>query len=249
LVYLADGDGAAVQGIAKTLHDEASGDYRVFFGVPLPGRVWRTGAIRNGEPYTDAEINDALLGGESGSSAEGDEQTETEAVLLSRLADTLKNGNPNPAQITGLKYAGRGFYPIPVHGIVKAKQAKERECACQSGKRWFADKNRQPVELCGSPGKHPSVQGWESHNASRDPATLMHLFDPKYNKRREGVNDGLNFGLVTGPATGLVVLDIDGEEGRANLANLAQRTARFLRPSRSPLAAGAGTIISAHPQT
>ncbi|TGP27962.1 MULTISPECIES: bifunctional DNA primase/polymerase [unclassified Mesorhizobium] len=172
------------------------------------------------QAFGPAENDNIFEAAEYLSSLNVEDGPDDESSLLSRLADTIKNGNPNGAQLSALRYAGRGFYPIPVHGIVKNKQTKEHECACQSGKRWFAEKNRKQVEKCPSPGKHPSVQGWESHNASREPDTLMHLFDPKYNRRREGVSDGLNFGLVTGPDTGLVVLDIDGDEGRANLAKL-----------------------------
>lgn len=167
--------------------------------------------------FTSGVIEETLFPAvEPGMSSE----PETEDALRTRLIDRLQNGNLNPAQTYALKLAGRGFYPIPVHGIVKKKKSKEHECACQAGKRWYAERNRQPEKVCGSPGKHPTIEGWEDHNASRDPDVLVHLFDGKFNRQRTSVDDGLNIGIVTGPDTGVVVLDIDGPEGAANLAKL-----------------------------
>ncbi|MER8761978.1 MULTISPECIES: bifunctional DNA primase/polymerase [unclassified Mesorhizobium] len=215
LVYLVDGDKEEVDRLIDTLNplypDELNPD------VPLAGRSWSLDTSSNFRRCTIDEMRRALFKPELGA-----EEPESEESLRARLIDKLQNGNPNPMQTGALKYAGRGFYPIPVNGIVKNKKSKERECLCQEGKRWYAEKNRKPVQACHSPGKHPMVDGWEDHNSSRDPDVLMHLFDPKFAKKRTGVDEGLNIGFVTGPDTGLVVLDIDGEEGLANLAKLIE---------------------------
>jgi len=70
LLYLADGDGAAVENVAKTLRSRAT-KYSVGSGVPLPGLAWSLEAVCDDAPYTVAEIENALLGG-SGSSADND---------------------------------------------------------------------------------------------------------------------------------------------------------------------------------
>lgn len=213
LVYLVDGDKAEVDRLIDALMeaypDELNPD------VPVPGRSWSLDASSDFRRCTIDEMRKQLFEPELSA-----EEPESEEALRARLKDKLKNGNPNPAQTLALKLAGRGFTPIPVHGVRKAKETKELECTCQSGKRWRAEKSRKTPEVCPSPGKHPAVEGWEQHNASRDPNVIMHLFAEKYHK---GYFNSFSIGIVTGPETGVVVLDVDGPEGLANLARLLER--------------------------
>lgn len=175
------------------------------------------------EAFAVAELEAAFFGREGDEKGLSAEEPESEESLRARLIDKLQNGNLTPAQDTALRFAGRGFYPIPVNGIVKNKKANKLECSCQKGKRFHAEKNNfKQVEECGSPGKHPTIMGWQDRN-TRDPDVLMRFFAPEYNQRRTSVHDGLNIGLVTGPDTGLVVLDIDGTEGLASVAALEEQ--------------------------
>jgi hypothetical protein len=88
-----------------------------------------------------------------------------------------------------LAYEEAGFSVIPVHYI-----GADGRCSCGSAK-------------CRSPGKHPKVT-WRANQSSRLTADdLRKAFsDPK-----------ANVGIVTGPISGIAVLDIDGEEGIASL--------------------------------
>lgn len=60
---------------------------------------------------------------------------------------------------------------------------------------------------CGSPGKHPMVKDWQTV-ASCDETEVTALFRNR---------PTANIGLVTG--NGLIVVDVDGDEGHATLAS------------------------------
>lgn len=63
---------------------------------------------------------------------------------------------------------------------------------------------------CGSPGKHPLHREWQKL-ATSDPTLILAAF----------ARDPLaNFGIATGMASGVVVLDVDGAEGEATLRAL-----------------------------
>jgi hypothetical protein len=68
-------------------------------------------------------------------------------------------------------------------------------------------------EDCGSPGKHPLRSSWQK-SASAAPELIRAWFarDPH-----------ANFGIATGVASGVVVLDVDGAEGAITLANLVAK--------------------------
>lgn len=104
--------------------------------------------------------------------------------------------------ITNARYYAeqRGFAVMPVHGI----NLETKKCTC--GK-----------EACNLPdhrgkrqaGKHP----WTLHglkNASSDPVMIEVLWKLKQYS---------NIGIVTGPISGIFVLDVDGMEGESSLAN------------------------------
>lgn len=89
----------------------------------------------------------------------------------------------------------RGFCVIPVHG--------NREFGgCTCGK----------IE-CPSIGKHPTPVEWQK-KASNDEARIRELF--------AGLTNEFNYGIVTGPASGVFVLDVDGPTGQASLDALEE---------------------------
>ncbi|WP_437329317.1 bifunctional DNA primase/polymerase [Sorangium sp. So ce381] len=65
-------------------------------------------------------------------------------------------------------------------------------------------------DKCNSPGKHPRIGGWQ-HQATTDANTLRGWW--------ERWSDA-NIGLATGGALGLVVVDVDGDAGRAAWSEL-----------------------------
>lgn len=108
------------------------------------------------------------------------------------MNDTRKSRRKKENAIleAALGYATLGFSVIPVHGIVDGR------CTCGKAS-------------CPSAGKHPALPSWK-----------------EFQKRRatEGEIRGwftghpeLNVGIVTGRISGIVVLDVDGEEGHQAL--------------------------------
>lgn len=83
-----------------------------------------------------------------------------------------------------LKYGNEGRQVIPLYGIVGSR--------CECGK-----------EHCTSPGKHPRVGDWRKA-ATTDPEIIRSWWK-KW--------PGANIGMVTGKASGIVIVDIDGAEG------------------------------------
>lgn len=147
-----------------------------------------------------------------------------EEALLKRIKEALSKKKTS-IQRHALELAYQGFFPIPVAGIVLHRETSELECSCQNFLRFKAERDGlDKPEICGAPGKHPTATNWPAR-ASRDPDKIMALFDPKYNFRRSSIETGINVGIVTGPDTGLVVLDIDGPEGFANLKKLEAENA------------------------
>ncbi len=90
-----------------------------------------------------------------------------------------------------LDFAKRGWLTVPLHN------PKQGVCSCRK-------------KACGSPGKHPrTAHGLK--DASKDAAQIKSWFQqwPE-----------TNVGIVTGQASGLLVLDVDGEDGKASLQAL-----------------------------
>ncbi|WP_158579874.1 bifunctional DNA primase/polymerase [Geodermatophilus marinus] len=92
-----------------------------------------------------------------------------------------------------LDYAAHGWPVLPL------ARATDGRCSCG----W-------PADRCTSPGKHPTNPGG-CRNATTDPDTIHGWW------RRWPT---ANVGIATGPASGLAVLDVDGEPGRDSLADL-----------------------------
>jgi len=92
---------------------------------------------------------------------------------------------------TALAYAERGWLVIPLHN------PKQGVCSCRK-------KN------CSSPGKHPRTEHG-LNDGSRDPKQI----ESWWNKWPDA-----NLGILTGQESGLLVLDVDGEDGKASLQGL-----------------------------
>jgi hypothetical protein len=107
--------------------------------------------------------------------------------------------HPEGAQLSllaaALHYAQQGWPVLPLHS------ATHGICSCRKGK------------LCSHPGKHPRTPHGVK-DASSDPNTLRAWWK-KYPEA--------NIGLAMGKASDLMVLDVDGEEGRASLLALEKQ--------------------------
>lgn len=86
-----------------------------------------------------------------------------------------------------------GFRVMPVHGPLEFG-------GCTCGK-----------SDCSSAGKHPSISEWQK-KASNDESVIISLF--------LGATNDFNYGIATGPESGIFVLDIDGAIGEESLINL-----------------------------
>lgn len=94
-------------------------------------------------------------------------------------------------EAAALEYAGRGWPVVPLYSI-----DTDGECTCGNG--------------CGNPGKHPHTEHGLKH-ATTDKGEISRWWArwPE-----------ANIGLLTGETSGIVVLDIDGEEGKETLQEL-----------------------------
>lgn len=90
-----------------------------------------------------------------------------------------------------LHYAQMGLAVLPLHSIYKGK------CSCGNSD-------------CGSPGKHPRTKNGVKE-ASKVPAQIREWW---------GAHPHANIGIATGRISGIIVIDVDGEEGEESLANL-----------------------------
>jgi hypothetical protein len=90
--------------------------------------------------------------------------------------------------MAALAYAERGFLVVPLHNV------KQGKCSCRK-------------QSCNSPGKHPRTEHGLK-DGSGDPRQIEQWF--------ARWPDG-NLGILTGQASGLIVLDVDGEDGKASL--------------------------------
>ena len=95
---------------------------------------------------------------------------------------------------TVLEYAARGWPVIPLHSLTT------RGCSCGR-----AD--------CASPAKHPrTVHGLK--DSSRDPSTIGEWWR---------LWPDANIGILTGPVSGILVLDVDGKQGEESLILFKRR--------------------------
>src|SRR5271170_1682009 len=100
----------------------------------------------------------------------------------------------NPHLETVLDYARRGWHMLPCHSAPGGK------CSCGKSD-------------CHSPGKHSRIDGWP------DNATI----DEKQIDAWVARWPNCSWAVPTGPKSGMLVLDVDGEAGRASLAVLEEK--------------------------
>lgn len=86
-----------------------------------------------------------------------------------------------------LAYARRGWLVVPLHN------PKQGKCSCRKAK-------------CGSPGKHPRTEHGLK-DGSKDGGQIEQWFS---------CWPDANLGILTGQESGLVVLDVDGEDGKSS---------------------------------
>jgi putative DNA primase/helicase len=94
-----------------------------------------------------------------------------------------------------LEYAKRGWAVIPLHHPLN-----DGQCSCRN-------------DTCKAVGKHPRFGGWKE-NATTDEQTIREYFTQW---------PDANVGIVTGKISNLMILDVDGEEGRKSLSELEER--------------------------
>ena len=92
---------------------------------------------------------------------------------------------------SALACAARGWLVVPLHN------PKQGVCSCRK-------------KDCGSPGKHPRTEHGLK-DGSKD-AKQIEIWWAKW--------PDANLGILTGQESGLLVLDVDGEDGKASLQDL-----------------------------
>lgn len=88
-----------------------------------------------------------------------------------------------------------GFELIPVYEPVKSG------CSCPKGPK------------CPSPGKHPRIKEWQKNGTIE--AAQVRAWLKRW--------PNMNFGILTGEPSGVIVLDVDGPEGEESLASLEKK--------------------------
>ncbi|MGM4872900.1 phage/plasmid primase, P4 family [Bradyrhizobium sp. 956_D2_N1_5] len=115
------------------------------------------------------------------------------------MSSEKANHRPIPLVKRALRYASSGFHIIPIYTI------RDGQCTCRKG----AD--------CSSPGKHP-ITSRGLKDASTDRKTI---------KKWWIANPDANIGIATGRISNLVVVDVDGQEGKESLAELVKTYGRL----------------------
>ncbi len=134
-------------------------------------------------------------------------------TIPSALITGICQRTSNPLLEAALEYAERGWRVFPLHSPIADG------CSCGS-------------QDCKSIGKHPrTAKG--SRSASTDAVII---------RRWWGQWPEANIAIATGPGSGIVALDVDGERGQASLKALGElpRTLRVLTGRTGPGAERAG---------
>jgi hypothetical protein len=113
-----------------------------------------------------------------------------QSVSLSPIEKQLPTDNP--ILTAAIAHARKGRAVLPLHWPLH-----DGKCSCKDS-------------TCNKEGKHPLTRHGLK-DASTDPETIRGWWETSPNA---------NLGLVTGGTSGLIVLDVDGEAGRASLAAL-----------------------------
>ncbi|WP_309645686.1 bifunctional DNA primase/polymerase [Phenylobacterium sp.] len=111
--------------------------------------------------------------------------------------------------------AALGVRIFPTYGFNSARTDSGLECQCMKGKRWKARQTgTEPTSCNKNPGKHPRILDWPDL-ATTDPEIIA-----DWTHRRTGGWAMTNLSALTGRASGVWVLDLDGDLGFASLAQL-----------------------------
>jgi len=114
-----------------------------------------------------------------------------------------------------LAMAALGVRIFPTYGFNGARTPSGLECQCVKVARWKARKTGATVAACTkNPGKHPRIVGWPEL-ATTDPEAIRAWSDP-----HAGGWARTNLSALTGRASSVWVLDLDGDLGFASLARL-----------------------------
>lgn len=111
------------------------------------------------------------------------------------------NRQPKLLMKRALRYASQGLHVIPVHSV------RDGQCSCHKG-----------IE-CAKPGKHPMTS-----RGVKDAST-----DRKTIKQWWAESPDANIGIATGKISNLVVVDVDGKEGKKSLAQLCKKYGKLPR--------------------
>ena len=104
-----------------------------------------------------------------------------------------------PLSKQALRYARRGWHVLPLH------TTKDGQCSCAAG------------QSCDHPGKHPRTA-----NGVRDATTDRTIIKAWWNRWPDA-----NIGIATGRSSGIFVLDVDGDVGKASLKELQAEHGRL----------------------
>jgi hypothetical protein len=131
---------------------------------------------------------------------------------------TARNGTPTVPQTcvdAAPYYARRGWRVAPNHGIVDGR------CTCGRPK------------CSRSAGKHPRINNWQ-HEATTNETVIARWLTQFPNS---------NIGIATGAESGIIVVDVDGDEGLAAFAKLVEANGGDYG---SPLEARSGSGTGRH---
>ena len=103
-----------------------------------------------------------------------------------------------------LQFASHGLRVIPVHSI-----SPDGSCTCDWTRAKKAKEQGKAFVPCASPGKHPRGFKWQE-DATDNFERIEAYWD--------GFGPKKNVGIVFGSVTGNMVVDVDGETGKASLA-------------------------------
>lgn len=110
-----------------------------------------------------------------------------------------------------LDYAGRhNLRVVPTHAP-NFENGVLIDCTCDSKRAWKAKQDGKAFSPCTAIGKHPTPFEW-TKVATANLATVAGWW--------ESLNHRLNVSIATGSGSGLFVLDVDGDAGRAALDRL-----------------------------
>jgi putative DNA primase/helicase len=124
-----------------------------------------------------------------------------------------------------LAYADRKLRVIALHSITT-----EGDCTCREGQH------------CGSIGKHPRWDAELLPNGARSATT-----NPDVIRRWWDRWPTANLGIATGSASGVLVLDVDGETGAASLRTLEAKHGPLPRTTEAVTGSGGRHILFAYP--